>query len=220
MNRPTTVPANRKRIAAQFFNPQVLSDDMRRAQGAWLLLVSLSVFFVATIILYAIYVVLRMTGGQQTVAPFYLPANFIATTVILIAISTCLHLAVGAVRREARTDLLRYLVLSLLLALTFFAVQSFGMAWVVSRFADDQSPNRSLYGMTFVLALLHALHVVGGLVGLCIVVARAWRGRYDHESYFAIRFCALYWHFLDIVWLLMLVAFGIAAALSKVPTNA
>lgn len=214
------MPAKRKRLATQFFNPTVRSDDMRRSQGAWLLLISLSVFFAATIILYAIYVVLRMTSGEQTVARFDLPLNFVGTTVILIAISTCMHLAVEAVRREARVDLLRYLILSLILAVAFFVVQSFGMAWIVSRFADDQSPSRSLYGMTFVMAFLHALHVVGGLVGLCIVVARAWRRRYDHESYFAIRFCALYWHFLDIVWLLMLIAFGIAAALSKLPTNA
>lgn len=209
-----------RRITRQFFNPSIKSDDQRRSQGAWLLLSSLSVFFIATIVLYAIYVVLRMSGGAGPVAPFYLPLSFIATTIILIAISTCLHLAVSAVRREARTDLLRYLVLSVILALAFFGVQSFGMAWVVSRFADDQSPNRSLYGMTFVLALLHALHVVGGLIALGIVLVRAYRGRYDHESYFAVRFCALYWHFLDIVWLLMLVAFGIAAALSKAPGSA
>ena len=73
--------------------------------------------------------------------------------------------------------------------------------------------------MTFVLAMLHALHVVGGMIGMGIVFVRAWQGRYDHESYFAIRFSALYWHFLDVVWLLMLVAFGIAAALSKLPSN-
>lgn len=209
-----------KRITKQFFNPSINTDDNRRAQGAWLLLTSLSIFFLATILLYAIYVVLRMTSSGPPVAPFYLPLSFVATTIILIAISTCLHLAVTAVRREARIDLLRYLVLSVILAVAFFGVQSFGMAWIVSRFANDKSPNQSLYGMTFVLALLHALHVVGGLVALGIVLVRTWRGKYDHESYFAIRFCALYWHFLDIVWLLMLVAFGIAAALSKLPASA
>lgn len=211
---------SRKLIADQFFSPAVNSEDNRRAQGAWLLLVSLSIFFLATIALYAIYVVLRMSDPAQRVAPFYLPISFIATTVILIAISTCLHLSVEAVRREARIDLLRYLTIATMLALAFFAVQSYGMAWIVSRFADDMSANRSLYGMTFVLALLHALHVVGGLVALGMVIVRTWNGKYDHERYFAIRFCALYWHFLDLVWLLMLVAFGIAAALSKLPLSA
>lgn len=214
------MPRPRKRIPAQFFNPTLKSEDHRRAQGAWLLLISLSIFFLATIALYAIYVVMRMSGGKDPVAPFYLPISFITTTVILIAISTCLHLAVEAVRREARKDLMRYLVLAALLALAFFGVQSYGMAWIVSRFANDMSASRSLYGMTFVLALLHALHVVGGLIALGMVTVRTLHGKYDHESYFAIRFCALYWHFLDIVWLLMLVAFGIAAALSKVPASA
>ena len=209
-----------KRITKQFFNPSINSLDNRRAQGAWLLLISLSIFFVATIGLYAIYVVLRLWSHEQVVAPFDLPISFVATTVILIAISTCLHLAVTAVRREARTDLLRYLVLAVILAGAFFAVQGFSMAWVVTRFAQDRSPNQSLYGMTFVLALVHALHVVGGLVALGVVLVRTWHYKYDHESYFAIRFCAMYWHFLDIVWMLMLIAFGIAAALSKLPSSA
>lgn len=213
------MPASPKRITQQFFNPTNNSDDNRRSQGAWLLLGSLSIFFLATIALYAIYVVLRMSGDGDPVAPFTLPISFIGTTILLIAISTCLHLAVAAVRREAHTDLKRYLVLSMILALTFIATQSFGMAWIVSRFADDQSANRSLYGMTFVLALLHALHVVGGLIALGVVLVRTWEGKYDHECYFAIRFSALYWHFLDLVWLLMLVAFGIAAALSKLPAS-
>jgi cytochrome c oxidase subunit III len=199
----------------EFFNPTRNSDTARRAQGAWLLLISLGVFFVACIVLYAIYVVLRLSGERGPVAPFYLPISFIFTTVILVAISTCLHLAVGAVRREARADLLRYLVLAFALALGFFAVQGMGMTWLVARFADDVFADRSLYGFTFVLALLHALHVVGGLIALGVVVVRALHGVYDHESYFAIRFSALYWHFLDGVWLLMLIAFGIAAALSK-----
>jgi len=208
-----------RQVTDSFFHPTMRTDDARRVQGAWLLLISLGVFFVATILLYAIYVWLRMRSGASQVAPFYLPISFVATTVILIAISTCLHLSVAAVRREARVDLLRYLTLAMVLAVAFFATQGWGMAWIVSRFADDQSPNRSLYGMTFVLAMLHALHVVGGMIGMGIVFVRAWQGRYDHESYFAIRFSALYWHFLDVVWLLMLVAFGIAAALSKLPSN-
>lgn len=207
-------------VTKDFFNPRSKTDDARRAQGAWLLLISLAVFFVSTIILYAIYVVMRLTSGSERVAPFYLPLNFVLTTIILIAISTCLHLSVESVKREAQPELMRYLSATMILAILFFIVQSYGMAWIVTRFADDGSPNRSIYGMTFVLALVHALHVVGGMVGMCIVYVRAMKGRYDHESYFALRFNALYWHFLDVVWILMLIAFGIAAALSKSPPAA
>lgn len=207
-------------LTKDFFNPRSKSDDSRRAQGAWLMLISLGVFFVTTIMLYAIYVVMRLTRGTEQVAPFYLPLNFVFTTIILIAISICAHLSVESVKREAQPEMMRYLTATSVLAILFFVVQGFGMVWIVEHFAQDGSPNRSLYGMTFVLALLHALHVVGGMVAMGIVYVRAMNGRYDHESYFAIRFNAMYWHFLDVVWILMLIAFGIAAALSKSPPAA
>lgn len=209
-----------QQLTKDFFNPRSKTDDARRAQGAWLLLISLGVFFVSTIILYAIYVIMRLSNGTEQVAPFYLPLNFVLTTLILISISICLHLSVESVKREAQPEMVRYLTATLILAILFFVVQSYGMIWIVNRFAEDGSPNRSIYGMTFVLALLHALHVVGGMIAMCVVYVRALKGRYDHEGYFAIRFNALYWHFLDVVWILMLIAFGIAAALSKTPAAA
>ena len=61
--------------------------------------------------------------------------------------------------------------------------------------------------MVIVLAVLHGLHVAGGVIALGIVAARAAIGRYDHERYWAVDFSALYWHFLDVIWLCMLTAF-------------
>ena len=61
--------------------------------------------------------------------------------------------------------------------------------------------------MVVVLAFLHALHVAGGIIALGVVAVRASHGRYDHERHFAVDFTANYWHFLDIVWLVMLASF-------------
>jgi len=47
------------------------------------------------------------------------------------------------------------------------------------------------------------LHVVGGLIYLMMVLLKAYAGRYDHERYTGVRHAAMYWHFLDIVWLVM-----------------
>jgi heme/copper-type cytochrome/quinol oxidase subunit 3 len=60
-----------------------------------------------------------------------------------------------------------------------------------------------LYGLIFFLILVHALHVVGGLVGLSVTTAHALQGRYDHERYGGVKHAAMYWHFLDAVWLVM-----------------
>ncbi len=191
-----------------------LAQDRRSEQGAWLFLASLAVFFVSCVLLYAIYVVSRMSSSGAAGAPFYLPQSFVLTTVILIAISICLHLAVGAVKRERLTDLWRYVVIAACLSGAFFVVQAGGMTWMIQQL-EKSSYDRSLYSFTFVLVLIHALHVVGGAAGITFVLFGLSRGVYDHERHWPIRFCAMYWHFLDVIWVLMMVSFALAAFVSK-----
>jgi heme/copper-type cytochrome/quinol oxidase subunit 3 len=60
-----------------------------------------------------------------------------------------------------------------------------------------------LYGLIFFLILVHALHVLGGLIGLGTTTAHAFQGKYDHENYTGVTSAAMYWHFLDAVWIIM-----------------
>lgn len=166
-------------------------------------------------ILYAVYVGMRLGQPNAAIQPFYLPPLFIVTTVNLIAISTVLHLAVQAVRCERRGDLLRYIVIAYVLGFCFFLIQGIGLSQMMWRMQQPGRAMANLYGMTFFLVVVHAAHVVGGMAGLTFVLFGIQRGRYDHERNFPIRFCALYWHFLDIVWLLMLSGFIYAAIVSK-----
>ena len=61
--------------------------------------------------------------------------------------------------------------------------------------------------MVVVLAILHALHVLGGIFALGIVSVRTAMGQYDHERHWPVDFAAHYWHFLDLVWIVMLTTF-------------
>ncbi|MGN6506488.1 MAG: cytochrome c oxidase subunit 3 [Tepidisphaeraceae bacterium] len=72
--------------------------------------------------------------------------------------------------------------------------------------------NRSVpfYALVMALILIHALHVVGGLVALGIVAYHGYRGFYDHEQHAGVTNCVLYWHFLDAVWILMFTLIGAA----------
>ena len=194
-----------------------LDEDKRSEQGAWLFLVSLTVFFVACMVLYAIYVLLRIAPEAGEVQPFFLPRSFLLTTVNLIAISVLLHLAVGAVRVERRGDFSRYLIIAAVLSLVFFATQGSGLVWMVTEMSKPGEVMQNLYGLTFFLVVVHALHVVGGVAGMVFLLFGLYRGAYDHERNFPVRFCALYWHFLDFVWLIMLASFGLAAYVSKLP---
>ena len=193
-----------------------VAEDRRLEQGAWLFLTSLSVFFVSCTLLYAIYVMFRIAPQAGEVQPFYLPRLFILTTVNMLAISVLLHMAVEAVQRERRIDLARYIILAFILGIAFFAIQGSALAWMVSEMLHPAALVNNLYGLTFFLVIVHALHVVGGVAGLTFILFGLSRGKYDHERYFPIRFCALYWHFLDAVWILMLASFYAAAYVSQV----
>lgn len=191
-----------------------LAEDRRREQGAWIFLISLAVFFVSCMFLYAIYVLLRV-GKAGDVTPFYIPRSFLLTTVNLIAISICLHLAVASARLQMLTDLRRNIIVASALAVVFFVLQSFGLAKMISDMLQPSGTMRNLYGLTFFLVIVHALHVVGGVAGLVFLLFGLSRNAYDHERYFPVKFCAMYWHFLDGVWIIMLLGFALAAVVSK-----
>jgi cytochrome c oxidase subunit III len=68
-----------------------------------------------------------------------------------------------------------------------------------------------LEGMLFILILLHAVHFIAGMIALTVVTARGLKGRYDHEYHGGVRMCALYWRFLDVVWIALFGTFLLTA---------
>ena len=56
------------------------------------------------------------------------------------------------------------------------------------------------------IAGLHAVHVIGGLVCQVVVTVKAYRGRYWSLHHTGLTYSALYWHFLGGVWLIVFVA--------------
>ena len=183
--------------------PQSLPVDQRMGQGGKLFLISLTVFFVSSIMLFAFYAESRQ-GDPQTTQP--LPNTFLISTVCLLVISVLVHVATRSVRRQLLGLTAWLLLISAAAAVLFMVMQCFAMV----RILDPQvyaGRGRGVAGMVVVLAVLHALHVLGGVVALVVVAIGSQRGRYDHERHWPVDFAAQYWHFLDAVWLCMLAAF-------------
>lgn len=191
-----------------------LPQDIRAMQGAWLFLIALSVFFFSSILLYVIYVALRLAPDTKLrPLAFQLPSSFVPSTILLIGVSGALEWAVRSAKNDRHKSVRNGTFIALLLGMCFMAVQSEGMyrlIWVAGQVATSSN---SIYALTFVLAFLHALHVVGGVVGLVLTTMNAQRDKYDHERSVGLRFCTLYWHFLDIVWVFLMASFLIAGYL-------
>jgi heme/copper-type cytochrome/quinol oxidase subunit 3 len=186
------------------------------AIGLWLVLAALGMLFASSMLM---YVLMRLHFfGKIADVPIHMPAWAWGSTAVLLAGSFTIHRAVAAIRRERLAKCLQYLYLTSAIAVLFLAVQSPCMAQVLQQHravraravvaaAPGQSVHVSMYGLVFFLIVVHALHVLGGIVALALVTWRTKRQKYDHENYLGVQFAARYWHFLDIVWLAMFTMF-------------
>ena len=185
--------------------------------GMWLFLIALFMLFAAAMIGYVI-VRLQLESppvqGNRPVIPagaLRFPPLFWFSTAFVLGVSLTLGRSLRAVRRERQASFRRWLSASIVLGAAFLAVQAPAMGMLLLADLRLRHTGRFLFGLIFVLVLLHALHVVGGMIALVRVAVRGARGTYDHEHYLPVRHVAMYWHFLDAVWLTMFGTFLLAA---------
>jgi len=173
--------------------------------GLWLFLAALAMLFGSSMFG---YVLIRLTGPEalsQDRHTLHMPGLLWVSTLLVLGVSLALHLAVDAVRRERHEPLRLWLRTALGLAIGFIVVQTPAMILLVRMHAAlrDQGVRLHVYGLIFFLVLLHALHVVGGVIALVRVMVHESKSAFDHEHYLPIHHAAIYWHFLDVVWLVM-----------------
>jgi cytochrome c oxidase subunit 3 len=181
--------------------------------GLWLFLASLAMLFAASMLG---YILIRLSArhgveGRPSVplGRLHLPPELWGSTALVIGVSIALWRALAAVKREHQKPFRIWLTLSLVLAAGFIAVQTPAMIQLISEHKALRHTNggTALYGLIFFLVLLHALHVVGGIIVLIRVVILGHRNHYDHEHYSPVKHATMYWHFLDVVWLVMFSTF-------------
>ena len=172
-----------------------------RRMGMWLLLASLTMLFGATLVG---FLVLRMRAEQWPppgTPP--LPGGLWISTGLLIVLSLALVMATRAARAAKGSELNRMLGVSVLLAVAFLAAQISNWTRMA---AHSVLPDQSLFVWFFyLLTILHAAHVVFGLVPLVLVTVRARAGRYTAEDHETIHLVGMYWHFLLVTWVAIIV---------------
>ncbi len=126
-------------------------------------------------------------------------ARTAAATVVLLASSITIHLAVVAARRDHRSGSVRWLVATTVLGAVFIANQ----AWEYAE-APFQIGSHAYGSIFYVLTGFHGLHVIGGLFFL-LSIAGVVGGRSKAPTARTVEMAAYYWHFVDVVWVAMFV---------------
>jgi cytochrome c oxidase subunit 3 len=117
-------------------------------------------------------------------------------TVLLIASSGTMHLAVRSRERGDRTAMLRWLVLTLALGAVFLANQ--GREFLVLDFQVSSNSYGSIY---YLMTGFHGLHVLAGLVLMLVALAIATGPGPLARRGPVVESIGYYWHFVDVVWI-------------------
>jgi len=143
--------------------------------------------------------------GRSIVGPYeeeLLNIPFITvTTFVLLMSSLMMVLALSAVQRGDPRGSKLFLLLTALLGLVFLA----GQVFEFNHFAHEGlGLGRNLFSGTFFLTTgFHGAHVTVGVIWLLTLWAMAMRGRLGPEKSLKVEVAGLYWHFVDVVWIVL-----------------
>lgn len=132
------------------------------------------------------------------ILPFVGPA-----TILLILSSFTCQFAVWGIRRDDRTAFLRNLSVTFVLGIVFLVMQ-FTDYWMLGHEEHPITLSTGTFGTTyFTLTGFHGAHVFGGAIMLGVVLYRGLVGQFSARHHDAVEAASLYWHFVDVVWILL-----------------
>ena len=165
----------------------------------WLFLATEIMFFTGLI---GTYLVIR-TGAPSWPNPEHRLAIGVtaANTFVLIVSSWTVVRSLQAIEKGDKGGLVKWLGMSILLGSLFVGVQAYEYVELIHAGA---LPNQDLFWTTFYsMTGFHGLHVIVGVIWLFCIWVGAVRGTYSAHNYLRVELAGLYWHFVDLVWVLL-----------------
>lgn len=134
------------------------------------------------------------------------PQVFWYSTAAIILSSLTIQMALRSFKQREMGRYRLLMLITALLGITFIVLQCIGFneLWYSGiQFKGVAGAGQFLY----VIFSLHALHVVGGIIALFVMLAKAFFGRTKIYGGTGIEIAAMYWHFVDVLWIYLLVFF-------------
>jgi cytochrome c oxidase subunit 3 len=171
--------------------------------GLWLFLVSDAFVFGGLMVARAV-----LWGGTR---PHLDKALGLVVTSILLVSSFSMNRAETAMAFGDRRTFVRGTATTIALGLLFLAGVVF-IEWGTAPFG----PADGAFGAVFYMMTgMHAFHVLTGIIFLAIVLRNGLKGHYSPERHWAVEAAAVYWHFVDVVWIFFYPALYLVGTLVK-----
>ena len=133
---------------------------------------------------------------------FQLPTAFFYSTAAILMSSVTIHLAKKSIQKNNRQATTIFLFATLALGILFAYLQRLGF-YELSLKSLYPTGGSITISFLFVIVLAHILHLVGGLLSLIITIYNHFKQKYNSTQFVGIELSAMYWHFLDMIWVLL-----------------
>ena len=189
----------------------------------WIAMASIVMMFAG---LTSAYVVKQAQGNWRS---YQLPTVFWISTAVILISSITFHLGLKAFKQRAMPRFKSLITLTLILGILFSIFQAIGFYELshqeqpvvydgVQQYVREDGVSReNIYpvkvngnpseSFLFIIAGLHLLHILGGIVALALVFFRAFRKRVKVYSSAGLEIVGTYWHFVDILWIYLFIFF-------------
>jgi cytochrome c oxidase subunit 3/cytochrome o ubiquinol oxidase subunit 3 len=165
----------------------------------WLFLASECLLFGALITTYILYRNASIKGPYPS--EIFDIAYTSVSSFVLLASSLTMVLAVNAAQQRDWARMRLWLLTTAMLGMTFVGGQVYEFT---SFYREGLAITTNLFGTTFyTLTGFHGVHVTVGILMLLSLVAMSFADRLGDEPGFAVEMVGLYWHFVDIVWIVI-----------------
>jgi len=148
------------------------------------------------------YIVKRNQANWVT---FNLPQLFWYSTAAIVLSSITLFLAGRAFKAR---DMVRYrslVITTVILGIVFIILQVFGFIQLWNKGITLQG-NVS-YSFLYVIVMLHAVHVIGGIIALIVLFGKAFSKKTKNYNVVSVEVVSTYWHFVDLLWIYLFIFF-------------
>ncbi len=209
----------RHRLEEQFENLEQQQNASTTAM--WVFLATEALFFGAALLAFGVYYHMYTEAFERVSVKLEWTIGAVNTIVLLLS-SLTIVLAVHYAKLGQSRRVMLYLGLTATLAFVFLAFKGFeyyldfhknlvpgwkfdSQEWLRDGLKPDQVQHVKLFLLFYwTLTLIHAVHVTIGIVAVLIIMALAAGGKFSQEYFAPVDVLALYWHFVDMVWIFLL----------------
>lgn len=173
--------------------------------GMWLFLATDGMSFSGFLIAYAVLRVTHAWPNPSVALGGVGLSGFM--TFLLICSSVSMVMTIDSCKHKRRKQMLNWLLATIAGGVAFLSIQAYEYTHLIEHMGmtfNSYAHGTSLFASTFFsITGFHGLHVLSGVIYLTVMYVHAYRGDFDNGDYNMLEIAGLFWHFVDLVWILV-----------------